>query len=60
MKQPRRWPTIIILIAMQIAWLIIVAIGVFWYIHYRHIQMRPIKAWDIVIITEVPILLLLS
>jgi len=59
MKQPRRWPTIIILIAMQIAWLIIVAIGVIWYIHYRHIQMRPIKAWDIVIITEVSILLLL-
>ncbi len=59
MKQPRRWPTIIILIAMQIAWLSIVIIGVIWYIHYSHIRMQPIGVWDVVLITEVSLLSIL-
>jgi hypothetical protein len=59
MKQPRRWPTIVILIAMQIAWLIIVVIGAVWYIHYRHIRIRPIGVWDVVLFVEVSALLVL-
>src|SRR5512136_1410963 len=59
MKQPRRWPTIIILIAMQIAWLSIVIIGVIWYIHYSHIRMQPIGIWDVVLITQVSLLSIL-
>lgn len=56
MEQPRRWPTVIILITIQIAWLIIVVLWVEWYVHYRQIRMQPIGVWDIVIITEVSIL----
>jgi two-component system phosphate regulon sensor histidine kinase PhoR len=56
MVQPRRWPTIVILIAMQIAWLSIVIIGVIWYIHYSHIRMQPIGVWDIVLISQVSVL----
>ncbi|HVN72035.1 MAG TPA: HAMP domain-containing sensor histidine kinase [Desulfomonilia bacterium] len=56
MKQPKRWPSILILVLMQIAWIIVLVIGVVWYIHYRHIQIRPIGVWDVVIITEVSIL----
>lgn len=52
MEQPRRWPTILILIAIQIAWIIVVALWVVWYLHYRHIRMQPIGVWDVVIITE--------
>jgi len=56
MEQPKRWPTILILIIMQIAWLIVLVIGVVWFIHYRHIRIRPIGVWDVVVITEVSIL----
>ena len=59
MKNPKRWPTIIIFIALQAAWLSVVIIWVVWYIRYRHIRIQPIGAWDIVIIVEVSILLLL-
>jgi signal transduction histidine kinase len=56
MEQPRRWPTILLLIIIQIAWLIVLVIGVVWYIHYRQIRIRPIGVWDVVIISEVSIL----
>lgn len=56
MEQPRRWPTILLLIIIQIAWLIVLIIGVVWYIHYRQIRIRPIGVWDVVIISEVSIL----
>jgi signal transduction histidine kinase len=56
MEQPKRWPTILILIIMQIAWLIVLVIGVVWYVQYRHIRIRPIGVWDVVVITEVSIL----
>jgi signal transduction histidine kinase len=56
MEQPKRWPTILLLIIIQIAWLIVLVIGVVWYIHYRHIRIRPIGVWDIVIISEVSVL----
>ncbi|MGC9324247.1 MAG: sensor histidine kinase [Desulfomonilia bacterium] len=59
MENPRRWPTIVILIAMQLAWVSIVVIWVIWYIQYRMVKMQPIGVWDIVIITEVAILLIL-
>jgi len=59
MEQPKRWPTIVILIAMQIAWLIIVVIGTVWYIHYSHIRIKPIGVWDVVLSIEVMMLLLL-
>ena len=56
MEQPKRWPTILLLIIIQIAWLIVLVIGVVWYVHYRQIRIRPIGAWDVVIISEVSIL----
>ncbi len=56
MEQPKRWPTILLLIIIQIAWLIVLVIGVVWFIHYRHIRIRPIGVWDVVIISEVSIL----
>ncbi|HHO77209.1 MAG TPA: HAMP domain-containing histidine kinase [Deltaproteobacteria bacterium] len=59
MKNPRRWPTVVIFIAVQAAWLAIVIMWVVWYIRYRHISIAPIGAWDIVIIVEVSVLLLL-
>ena len=59
MKSPNRWPTIIIFIAMQAAWLTIVIMWVVWYIRYRHVSIQPIGAWDIVIIVEVSVLFLL-
>lgn len=59
MKNPNRWPTIIIFIAIQAAWLTIVIMWVVWYIRYRHISIHPIVAWDIVIIVEVSVLFLL-
>ncbi len=46
MEQPKRWPTILLLIIIQIAWLIVLVIGVVWYIHYRQIRIRPIGVWD--------------
>jgi two-component system phosphate regulon sensor histidine kinase PhoR len=59
MRNPRRWPTIIIFIALQVAWLAIAIMWVVWYIRYRQIRIQPIGAWDIVIIVEVTVLLLL-
>jgi len=59
MQNPKRWPTILIFIALQIAWLTIVIIWIIWYIKYRTIKINPIGPWDIVIIIEVSILLLL-
>ncbi len=56
MEQPKRWPTILLLIIIQIAWLIVLVIGIIWYIHYRQIRIRPIGVWDIVVISEVSIL----
>lgn len=56
MEQPKRWPTILLLIIIQIAWLIVLVIGVVWYIHYRHIRISPIGVWDVVVISEVSIL----
>lgn len=59
MKNPRRWPTIIIFIALHIAWITIVVMWIVWYIRYRQIRIQPFGAWDIVIIVEVSVLLLL-
>lgn len=56
MEQPRRWPTILILVAIQIAWIIVVVLWVVWYVHYRQIRMLPFGVWDVVIITEVAVL----
>jgi len=59
MKNPKRWPTILIFIALQAAWLTIVIMWAVWYIRYRHISIQPIGAWDIIIIVEVSVLFLL-
>ncbi len=59
MKNPRRWPTTLIFIAVQLAWLTIVIMWVVWYIRYRQSLIQPVGAWDIVIIVEVSVLLLL-
>ncbi|HQI81583.1 MAG TPA: HAMP domain-containing sensor histidine kinase [Deltaproteobacteria bacterium] len=56
MEQPRRWPTILILITIQAAWLIIVIMLVVGYVHYRHIRMEPVGVWDVVVVVEVSIL----
>lgn len=60
MEKLKRWPTIIIFIALQVAWLSIVVIWVVWYIKNNAMQGgSPIGAWDIVIIVEVSVLFLL-
>jgi two-component system phosphate regulon sensor histidine kinase PhoR len=59
MKSPKRWPTILLFIALQAAWLTIVIMWAVWYIRYRHVSIQPIGAWDIVIIVEVSVLFLL-
>ncbi len=59
MKNPRRWPTVVIFIALQVAWLSVVIIWVVWYIRYRGTGIKPVGVWDIVIIVEVTVLLLL-
>ena len=56
MEQPRRWPTILILVAIQTAWIIVVILWVVWYVHYRQVRMHPFGMWDVVIITEVAVL----
>lgn len=59
MRNPKRWPTILIFGTLQVAWLSVVVIWIIWYIKYRTIKINPIGPWDIVIIIEVSILLLL-
>lgn len=59
MQQPKRWPTVVILIAMQIAWLIIVLIGTVWYVHYSHVRIKPTGVWEAILLVEVLVLLLL-
>jgi signal transduction histidine kinase len=56
MRQPRRWPTIAILAAVQAAWIVIVVVWVIWYVKYRQIRMEPFGMWDVVIVTEVSVL----
>ena len=60
MEKLKRWPTVIIFITLQVAWLSIVAIWLVWYIRNNAMRAdQPIGAWDIVIIVEVSILFLL-
>lgn len=60
MEKLKRWPTIIIFIALQVAWIFIVVIGVVWYIRNNATALgRPIGTWDIVIMIEGSVLLLL-
>lgn len=59
MNNPRRWPTIIIFVGLQIAWLSLAIIWIVWYIKYKAIRINPIGSWDIVIILEVSVLLFL-
>lgn len=53
MKEPKRWPTIAVLVAAQAAWIVIVAVWVVWYVKYRQIKMEPFGMWDVVILAEV-------
>lgn len=60
MEKLKRWPTVIIFITLQVAWLSIVVIWLVWYIRNNAMRAdQPIGAWDIVIIVEVSILFLL-
>lgn len=59
MQNPKRWPAIITFITLQIAWLSIVIIWVIWYIKINAIRIKPIGAWDIIVIIEVSVLFLL-
>jgi len=56
MRQPRRWPIISIVVLLQTAWIIIVAVWVVWYVRYRQIKMEPFGVWDVVILVEVSVL----
>ena len=60
MENLKRWPTIIIFIALQAAWISIVVLWVVWYIKNHAMGAKyPISTWDVVIIAEVAVLLLL-
>ncbi len=60
MDKPRRWPAILTFIIIQIAWVCIVLIWIIWYIiKYNSMRIKPIGTWDIVIMVEVSVLLLL-
>ncbi len=59
MQNPRRWPAIITFITLQAAWLSIVIIWLIWYIKINSRRIKPIGAWDIIVIVEVSVLFLL-
>jgi len=60
MQKIKRWPTIIVFIALHVAWLTVVVIWVVWYIKNRPGQAIPrVGVWDVVIIAEVSLLFLL-
>lgn len=59
MQNPKRWPAILTFITLQISWLSIVIIWVVWYIKVSAIRIKPIGAWDIIVIIEVSVLFLL-
>jgi signal transduction histidine kinase len=59
MKNPKRWPSILIFVIMQVAWLTIVILWLVWYIKSHYALIRRIGAWDIFIIIEGAVLLLL-
>ncbi|MEA3222956.1 MAG: HAMP domain-containing sensor histidine kinase [Thermodesulfobacteriota bacterium] len=59
MKEPRRWPSVIIFVAMQVAWVAIVILWVVWFVTQHYALIQRIGPWDIVIIVEGAVLLLL-
>jgi len=59
MKEPRRWPSVIIFVAMQVAWVAIVILWVVWFVTQHYALIKRIGPWDIVIIVEGAVLLLL-
>lgn len=60
MEKLKRWPTIIIFITLQVAWIFIVVIGAVWYVRNNAAVVgRPVGTWDIVIMIEGSVLLLL-
>jgi hypothetical protein len=59
MKESRRWPSVIIFVVMQVAWVAIVILWVVWFVTQHYALIKRIGPWDIVIIVEGAVLLLL-
>lgn len=57
MQIPKRWPSILLYVIMQVAWVFLVLFGIFWYLD-KHTR-RQVVAWDLVLIIEASIMLLL-
>lgn len=57
MKTPRRWPSILVFVIMQVAWVAMVTIWIVWYIRRHYALIQRMGAWDVLIIIEGAILL---
>lgn len=58
MKAPKRWPTILILVLAQLAWLCFVVLLTVWYVT-KYARGHHLGTFDVAIIAEISVLLLL-
>lgn len=59
MKVPKRWPSITIFVVAQVAWVAVVTLWIIWYVRIHYAPVEHIGTWDLVIIIEGAILLVL-
>jgi len=59
MRNPRRWPSILIFVIMQVAWLTMVVLWIIWYVRNHYALIQRIGTWDILILVEGSVLLTL-
>jgi len=59
MRNPRRWPSILVFVIMQVAWLTMVILWIIWYVRNHYALIQRIGTWDILILVEGSVLLTL-
>lgn len=57
MKNPRRWPSILVFVTIQVAWVTMVTLWIIWYIRGHYALIQRMGAWDVFIIIEGAVLL---
>ena len=59
MKGLKRWPSILIIIVTQLAWLAVVVLWIAWFVNRHYALIHRLGPWDILILVEGAVLLLL-
>ncbi len=59
MKSIKRWPSILIIIVTQLAWVAIVVLWIAWFVNSHYALIHKLGPWDILILVEGAVLLLL-